>query len=170
MLFFNICFPGTSHYTAQDLLVIKDTKKEGRGVFSRKHIAKGEVLCNYGGIHVTAKGLESTPNVDNNYLLEFLMTNKKGNSEKHYLFHTPETMSVGALINHSKKHPSVIPKLHCNTDGIPDIHFVALNDMEAATELCYCYGDEFGGVSDCLSSCKVCGKGFKCYCYFLCKI
>ena len=48
--------------------------------------------------------------------------------------------AVGRMINHSKKHPNIVPQI-VSINEIPHIGFFARTDISSGAELLYDYGD-----------------------------
>ena len=53
---------------------------------------------------------------------------------------TKDDTTIGHMINHSKKHPNIVPQI-MSINEIPHIGFFARTDISSGAELLYDYGD-----------------------------
>ena len=138
-------------------LEIRHNLPEGRGVFTQTHISKVQNVCNYGGKLMSGKvgkALQDTQTVEQKtFLFEFNF-----DRVTYFVDGRAESPSVGALLNHSKKHPNLIPKVHQTKNGEPQVIFKATRDILPGEELTWDYGCHYIGVNDCVTSCQRCGE------------
>jgi histone-lysine N-methyltransferase SETD8 len=127
-------------------LEIRHTQDKGRGVFALDSFRKGDILLEYCGELITEQeglqreqlALKDVPPTSTDmvsYLYFFKAENKYW-----CLDATEETTRKGRLINHSKLHPNVKPKVVL-FHGSPRIVFIALSDIQKGTELLFDYGE-----------------------------
>ena len=100
---------------------VRDGLKEGRGVFAKVNINKNKVVCNYGGLILSAKEVGKTllnePS-KYDYLLE-MNKNINGQTVKFYKNHDMMTDNIiGKYINHSKIHPNLKCRLFVMSKGV----------------------------------------------------
>lgn len=127
-------------------LLVRDIGGENQGVVTTRDFQQGEVVCDYHGNVVTVKEDESihtTSSVEETGYMFFY--NKKGLTmcidahQEHCDCH-PEKQTVGRLINHSRKHPNLKPRLYTITDEGVDkdvILFFASRDIRVDQELLF---------------------------------
>jgi histone-lysine N-methyltransferase SETD8 len=122
-------------------LVVVDIDGKGRGVEASRPISKGDFVVEYTGELVDAgsgHAMEVTYSMD--------MT--KGSYSYYFTFHstkycvdaTEESGRFGRLLNHSRKHPTCVPKV-VEVAGTPRLIFLAKHDIKAGQEITFDYGD-----------------------------
>jgi len=126
-------------------LEIRQTTDKGRGIFTLDGFKKGDIILEYCGQLVSEKeGLRREKQAETDtstsanmvsYLYFFKAQNKSW-----CLDATEETGRLGRLINHSKLHPNVKPKVVIY-NGSPRIIFISTCDIPKGQELLYDYGE-----------------------------
>ena len=123
-------------------LEIRHTQDKGRGVFTLDSFKKGDIILEYCGDLLSEKeGLSREelalrdPSNTVSYLYFFKALDKSW-----CLDATEETGRKARLINHSKLHPNVKPKVVIH-NGRPHILFIATCNIPKDTELLYDYGE-----------------------------
>ena len=126
-------------------LEIRHTPEKGRGIFALDTFKKGDIILEYCGELISEKeGLSREQTALNNpytsphtvsYLYFF-----KAQDKSWCLDATEETNRKGRLINHSKLHPNVKPKVVIY-NGRPRIVFIATCDITKGQELLFDYGE-----------------------------
>lgn len=123
-------------------------EKKGLGVRATRKIQKGEPILVYKGDVMEFDACKARWNQ--------LPLEKKGS----YLFffeHAGEKLCVdatehsrykGRLLNHSRTHPNVYPKLEVDKKGKPHIVFYALTDIVRQGELLFDYGETDEDILD----------------------
>ena len=134
-------------------LEVRHTPDKGRGVFALDTFKKGDILLEYCGELIPEKeglrreqlALKDQPPTSTNmlsYLYFFKAQNKSW-----CLDATEETNRKGRLINHSKLHPNIKPKVVIQK-GTPRIVFIATCDIHKGHELLFDYGERRRDVID----------------------
>ena len=122
-------------------LVVVDIAGKGRGVEASRPIPKGDFVVEYTGELVDA---------GSGYAMEvtYSMDMTKGSYSYYFTFHstkycvdaTEESGRFGRLLNHSRKHPTCVPKV-VEVAGTPRLIFLAKHDIKAGQEITFDYGD-----------------------------
>lgn len=120
---------------------IKNTEDKGRGIFATMPIKKGMPVLEYCGELISAdegknrdKEYEKDPS-KGCYLLFF-----KAKDKNWCVDATQESERKGRLVNHSKKNPNLIARVHLHK-GFPRVILTALCDIAVGQELLYDYGE-----------------------------
>ena len=122
-------------------LEVRNIPGKDRGVMVTKKLFKGQFVVEYAGELIeedVAKIREEKYTMDEtigSYLFYF-----KENGKKYCIDATQETGRYGRLINHSCKHPNLVPKT-IMVRNRPRLILVAKHDIELGTELLFDYGD-----------------------------
>jgi len=127
-------------------LEIRHTQEKGRGVYALDGFKKGDILLEYCGELISEKeglrreqlALQDLPPTSTDmvsYLYFF-----KAQGKYWCLDATEETDRKARLINHSKLHPNVKPKVVIH-NGSPRIVFIATCDINRGNELLFDYGE-----------------------------
>ena len=122
-------------------LVVVDIPGKGRGVKASRPFTKGEFVVEYGGVLMdggSGHAMETTYSLDmsiGSYMYFFTLKSKK-----YCLDATKETGRYGRLLNHSRKHPTCVPKVVV-VAGTPRVVFLAKHNIEAGQEITFDYGD-----------------------------
>ena len=122
-------------------LVVVDITEKGRGVEASRPFSKGEFVVEYAGEVMDAgsgHAMEATYSMDMTkgcYSYYF-----PWNSKTFCLDATEESGRYGRLLNHSKKHPTCVPKV-VEVAGTPRLIFLAKHNIKAGQEVTYDYGD-----------------------------
>ena len=120
----------------------------GRGIQTTKPFSKSEYVCTYQGDLIDRFEAEHR---EIEYAKEAEAKGEKGDDKcfTHYFRWneavwcydgTEDKGTYGRLINHSRLHPNIIPKVEV-IDDIPYIWFKSINGINAGVELRYDYGD-----------------------------
>ncbi|XP_013855926.1 uncharacterized protein LOC106511726 [Austrofundulus limnaeus] len=130
-------------------LAFSEIEGKNRGVVTTRDFLPGEVVCDYHGKLVShRKGEEIHRDIqlsESGYMFFF---KNKGKAlcidahEEHCECH-PEKLTFGRLINHSRKHPNIKPRLYIFTsDGVEKevILFIASQKIRVNEELLFDYG------------------------------
>lgn len=122
-------------------LEVVEIPGKGRGIVSAREFKKGELIVEYAGELIDryqANEREDFYSLDPNigsYLYFF-----HHNGVKLCLDATEESGKYGRLINHSKKHANIMPKIIC-IDNVPRIVFFAKENIAVGTEMLFDYSD-----------------------------
>ena len=138
---------------------VRDGLKEGRGVFAKVNINKNKVVCNYGGLILSAeeasKTLLNEPSKCD-YLLE-MNENINGQTVKFYKNHDVMTDNIiGKYINHSKIHPNLKCRLFVTSKGVINVLFITIRNIVAGEQLIWDYSNSYDGVQNCVEDCPKC--------------
>ena len=112
---------------------VRDGLKEGRGVFAKVNIDKIKVVCNYGGLILSAEEVSKTllnePSKCD-YLLE-MTENITRQTVKFYKNHDVTTDNIiGKYINHSKIHPNLKCRLFVTFKGVINVLFITIRNID----------------------------------------
>ena len=122
-------------------LVVVDIEGKGRGVKATRPIFSGEFVAEYTGELVdagTGHAKEATYSLDmTKGSYSYYFTHK---STKYCLDATEESARFGRLLNHSRKHPTCVPKV-VEVDGTPRVIFLANHNIQVGQEVTFDYGD-----------------------------
>lgn len=132
---------------------IEDDHMGGKGVFATKPILHGAYVCHYGGDFLDGNaGNEVILYGSTKFLLEVTI-----NRKSYYFNHCdPEKLTFGAMMNHSKRHPNCIKKLHQSKKGKPVVVLKALRNIDAGEELLHDYGTKYEELPPCSVNCRLC--------------
>ena len=112
-------------------------------------------LCNYGGKLLSKQEGFDYMDGDEDFCYLYEFSCEQNGKNTIYLFnHSPEMVSLGKFINHSRLHSNVLPKVFFWSDGKPEIMFISLHKILAGEEILFDYGRLYKGVKNCISSCK----------------
>jgi hypothetical protein len=123
-------------------LQVVDIAGKGRGVEATRPISKGDFVVEYTGELVDAgvgHAMEVIYSMDmtkGSYSYYFTY-----NSTKYCVDATEESGRFGRLLNHSKNHPTCVPKV-VEVAGTPRLIFLAKHDIKAGQEVTFNYGDQ----------------------------
>lgn len=116
---------------------------KGRGVITKKFFKKGEFVVEYAGEVIdisTAKERETKYSHSADY--GSFMFYFRHRNEQYCIDATKESGKYGRLINHSKKHPNLSPRvISFPTEEVLHLILVAKQDIEFGEELNYNYGE-----------------------------
>ena len=139
------------------LVEVREGLPEGKGLFSKIDIPRYTFLCNYGGKLLSKQ--EGFNYMDGGrdfcYLYEFSYE-QNGKNTTNFFNHSPEMVSLGKFINHSRPHSNALPKVFFRSDSKLEIMFISLRKILAGEEILFDYGCLFKGVKNCISSCQKC--------------
>ena len=122
-------------------LVVVDITGKGRGVEASRPFSKGDFVVEYAGEVMDAgsgHAMEATYSMDmtkGSYSYYFPF-----NSKNFCLDATEESGRYGRLLNHSRKHPTCVPKV-VEVAGTPRLIFLAKHNIKAGQEITFDYGD-----------------------------
>jgi len=123
------------------LKIVYNLPEKNRGIIATKKFFKGDFVVEYSGELISEKTakdreLQYTHDKVGSYMYFF---QTKG--QKYCIDATAETGRYGRLINHSRLHANLLPKVKSIGD-IPRLILIAKQDIDTGTELLYDYGDK----------------------------
>lgn len=123
-------------------LEIRTDDVKGRGIFTTAPIKKGKAVLEYAGelLRYSEGSRREDDYADTNPYGSGYMFFFKSAGENWAIDATSESGRFARLINHSKRIPNLIPKLHIHK-GVPHMLFFATRDIEMGEELLYDYGE-----------------------------
>ena len=145
------------------LVEVRESLPEGKDSFSKIDIPHYTFLCNYGGKLLSKQ--EGFNYMDGGgafcYLYEF-SCEQNGKNTTYFFNHSPEMVSLGKFINHSRPHSNAFPKVFFQSVGKPEIMFISLRKILAGEGILFDYGCLYKGVKNCISSCQRCKFLYRC--------
>ena len=117
---------------------------EGRGLFSKVAIDKGDIICDYGGdlLDKATGDVIASDESRSTYIFAF----RNGMTDKEmYYDNYNHTSNIGRYINHSSKHPNSKGVVYYDKEdgNKPHILLVATRDIDALEQITFNYGKEF---------------------------
>ena len=130
---------------------------EGRGLFSKVAIDKGDIICDYGGdlLDKATGDVIASDESRSTYIFAF----RNGMTDKEmYYDNYNHTSNIGRYINHSSKHPNSKGVVYYDKEdgNKPHILLVATRDIDALEQITFNYGKEFKNRKECVASCNEC--------------